>query len=380
MDIFITWANTPYRGDDELGALLQERHDRITDLFTEIQTHLRSNKIAEAEASCHQLSLLLADLPMSQASPDSRNMLAEILFGLGSFYLNLTKTEQAEETYELALSTWQELSAAQPDDTHLLARIAGCKNHLGILYLETGSLEQASVRFHEALSLREKLLLSNPQDEENLVYLGGTLCNLGHLASDQNDPETALAWFNKSIDILDRCIPECDCGCRDLHADMMAFVTGRTSPIAIAQQFLRNALQGRATILAGQSRDLRYRHVRCSEADRYTVVSILTPKLGASCSTPLDQDETLQELKRELLDAVTFASGTVILDLRAVNDMDDDGVTLLLHLRGRLVGAGEWPLLCGLSRELRASTPSVSWDDYFDCYESLDAALAGVDG
>jgi len=88
----------------------------------------------------------------------------------------------------------------------------------------------------------------------------------------------------------------------------------------------------------------------------------------------------MQELKRELLDAISFARGSVILDLQAVKDIDADGVALLLHLRGRLAGGGEWPSLCGLSQELRAATPSVPWDDDSKCYASVDAALADVDG
>jgi hypothetical protein len=70
----------------------------------------------------------------------------------------------------------------------------------------------------------------------------------------------------------------------------------------------------------------------------------------------------------------------VIFDLQAVKAIDAAGVALLLHLRGRLVGAGEWPSLCGLSRKLRAATPTVPWDDDFECYASVDAALADVDG
>ena len=146
---------------------------------------------------------------------------------------------------------------------------------------------------------------------------------------------------------------------------MIDATTGRPSPILIAQQLLRNALQGRATLLEKQSPGLRFRRLRCSERDNNTVVSVLAERLGGSGGGPLAQDEIMQELKRELLDAISFARGSVILDLQAVKDMDADGVALLLHLRGRLVGGGEWPSLCGLSQELRAATPTVPWDDDF---------------
>ena len=160
---------------------------------------------------------------------------------------------------------------------------------------------------------------------------------------------------------------------------MHAFVTGRPSPVLIAQQFLRNALQGRAALLAKENPDSRFRHVRSSERGDCTVVSILTEQIVGSREGSSAQMETLQELKRELLDAVSFAPGPVILDLQAVRAMDAEGVALLLHLRGRLVGGGEWPSLCGLSPELRAAVPSVPWDDDFKCYPSVDEALADLD-
>jgi anti-anti-sigma regulatory factor len=165
-----------------------------------------------------------------------------------------------------------------------------------------------------------------------------------------------------------------------MHANMMAAAFGRPSPILIAQQFLRNALHGRAALLEKQSPGSRYRHLRCSERDSATVVSILAERLGASRSGAVAQDELFQELRRELLDAISFARGSVILDLQSVKDMDADGAALLLHLRGRLVGGGGWPSLCGLSQELRAAAPSVPWDDDFRCYASVDAALGDVDG
>ena len=60
-------------------------------------------------------------------------------------------------------------------------------------------------------------------------------------------------------------MPGCDCGCRDLHANMLSAITGRPSPVVLAQQFLRNALAGRAAVLAEQHPGERYRHLRCSE-------------------------------------------------------------------------------------------------------------------
>src|SRR5262245_7188715 len=281
---FFVWLKTLFRGRTGAeqapahGALwpaFEEHRSRIAELFAEIDAHLRSNKGADAEAACQQLALLLAELPVREASAESQHLLAATHFDLGSFHRILGKRDEAEKAYEQALNIWQALSSAQPDDAQILRRIAGCKNHLGLLYQDAGLLQQATGFFREALSLRERLFESQPVDEENLVYLGGTLCNLGNVAADQNEFQTALTWYHRSIDVLDRSVPGCDCGCRDMDANMMAFVTGRPSPILIARQFLKNASQGRATLLKKQSPGLRHRHLRCTERDNNTVVSIL---------------------------------------------------------------------------------------------------------
>jgi len=116
---------------------------------------------------------------------------------------------------------------------------------------------------------------------------------------------------------------------------MQFVMTGRASPIIIAQQFLRNALQGRATILAKQNPEKRYCVVRCYQRANSTVASILVERLVASRATSFAHEQTLQELKRELLYVVSFARGTVVFDLQAVKEMDADGAALLLHFRWR---------------------------------------------
>jgi tetratricopeptide (TPR) repeat protein len=374
-----SWMKAVFRGK-ALDRALEKHRSQIGDLFAEINACLGDGKPAEAEAACRRLASLLAELPVAEAGDDSRYLLGAMLFDLGSSYRMLRNREEAEKTYGRAMELWQEVAAAKPDNTHVAGCIAGCKNHLGLLYQDAGSLQQAASLYGEALALREKLFASDPGDEENRVYLGGTLCNLANLAMAQDNFQESLRWYNQSIDILDQSIPGCDCGCRDMSANMIAHLTGRPSPLLVAQQFLRNALAGRASLFATQGHGLRYRQVRCLDRDQGTVISILTERLVAQRAGSPGQDASLYELKRELLDAVMSARGSVILDLQAVKELDAEGVAILLHLRGRLVGSGEWPLLSGLSDSLRAATPSVSWDERFRCYASADAAVADLQG
>ena len=88
---------------EEVGPALEARRLRITGLFAEINAHLQSNKTAEAESSCHRLALLLAELPISQASAQSRHLLAAALFDLASLYRIMRKRNEAEKAYVQAL-------------------------------------------------------------------------------------------------------------------------------------------------------------------------------------------------------------------------------------------------------------------------------------
>ena len=355
------------------------RRPRIAGMLAEIETRLNRHEPAKAEAACDRLARFLGHYTVGQVSREARDYLAATYFDLGSSYRSLSKHGEAEWAYREALTIWQDLSSSRPADVRILTRLAGCKNHLGCLYQDTGSLSQAADFFREALTLRESLLAFAPEDGENVVYLGGVLCNLGNVAAEQEDAKAALVWYERSIEILNRSEPGCDCGCRDIYANMMVLTTERSSPGLSAQLFLRNALAGRGALLEKQGPGVRYRLVRCSERENGTVVSILVERLCASRGGVFAQDERLQELKVELLDAISFARGPVVLDLQAVKEMDADGAALLVHLRSDLGGAGGWPTLCGLSEELRAANPSVPWSEKFECYASVDAALAALD-
>jgi tetratricopeptide (TPR) repeat protein len=338
-----------------------------------LEKHIDQGDPEAAEAICQHLVGESAALSVRVSDDAEYLPLAVFFFDLAISLRQLKHDSEAEKAYQSALHFSRSASFGD-DEERARSLTAACCNHLGILRQDEGSLEQ-SVRYYEqALTIREWLLKSSPMDEENLVYLGGTLCNLGNVACDQDQLETALAWYHRSIDMLDKAVPGCDCGCRDMHENMQSFLTGRPSPILLAQQFLRKALKGRAAVLGRQTSGQRYRQIRCSEQANCTVASILTERLVGG-SMHYDNDQTLQELKRELLDVVCFARSLIVFDLQAVEEMDAAGAALLLHLRGRLVGSGTWPSLCGLSDELRAATPSIPWEQLFTCYATLDTAL-----
>jgi tetratricopeptide (TPR) repeat protein len=356
-------------------AAFQERLERARELSMTLgQSIIRGDRDA-AESVCQCLVSQLAECSSKVSEPSHYLPLAQRYFQLGVCLRELKRDDDAEQVYLSALRLSED-ACSEYDAEKGRRQMAACQNHLGLLYQAAGSFQQSVQFFEEALALRVSLLESCSDDEENLVYLGGTLCNLGNVSCDQHSFEKALDLYCRAIDVLDRAIPGCDCGCRDVQEHMQYAETGRPSTILIAQQFLRNSLSGRAKVLTRQSSDQRYRQVRCTELACSTVATILVKKLVANRSDPVSAD--LNELKMELLDIVSFAQGTVIFDVTAVEEVDADGVALLLHLRGRLVGAGEWPALCGLSSELREATPLVAWDKLFSCFPTVDAALADL--
>jgi tetratricopeptide (TPR) repeat protein len=335
-----------------------------------LDTYIRERNTQAAAGVCHGITEQLAELSASASDSQERLSVAQLYFEFAIRLRQLQHDNEAEPAYQAALRlSTSECRGKEQDQARRV--MAACHNHLGILHYAKSSDTKCAQYYREALALREALSQSCPSDAENRVYLGGVLCNLGNVAKDQNELETALCFYHRSIDILDSSIPGCDCGCRD----SIAALSGQSNPTLLGQQFLRNALQGRAAVLDRKTPGQRFQHVRCSQRANSVVVSILTERLTASGNTSGAQGHPLEELRRELLDAVSFARGSVILDVQAVREIDSDGVALLLHLRGRLVGGGEWPLLCGLSNEVRAETLSVAWEELFGCYATVDAAL-----
>lgn len=340
--------------------------------------HIGRGDLEAAESACRSIEVQLADLSSKISSPSHRLALADRYFNFGALLRELKEFGWAERAFQSAIRLSTSASERHPDAA--CRQLAACQNHLGLLYQETNSLEQSFRAFEEALAHRETLLKTDPKDEENLVYLGGTLCNLGNVACDREEFENALAWYHRSIDILDRSIPGCDCGCRDVQAEIDSFMSGCPSPVLIAHQFLRNALDGRASALRHLAPDKRFVHVRWSRRGKSLVLSILTEKLVDDGTSSSAEESPLRQLRRELLDAVTGSNDAIVFDLQGVKEMDASGAALLLHLRQRLVGSGEWPVLCGLSNELRAATPAIRWEKLFTCHPTVDAAFQEPEG
>ena len=203
--------------------------------------------------------MLAAEVDQS-ATVESRRLIGDANFDIGSLYRDIGKLEEAERAYRTALRAWQELSAEEPDDVEFQERTAACFNHLGILNGDRGKLDRAESAYQSALSIRSDLQRAKfPTAEEghrqNGVYLGGVLCNLGHIAARQGNITSALEYYDRANTTLLHSIPPCDCGCQLGIVHAISAATGRPHWIGLGHQFLENVARGRAELASPRGGD-----------------------------------------------------------------------------------------------------------------------------
>jgi len=341
----------------------------------EIHSLLGTNQREPAERCCQRHAEVLSNWTSKAASGRIRDLLAAGYFDLASSFRLLRKRNEAERHYAQAEILWRRLSEEEPNNTRFLGQIAGCRNHLGLLYLDETEFAQASEQFQMALTIRKELAARFPHDELNIVYLGGAMCNLGNAAGELEDFDTAMDWLNQSINLLDQSIPGCDCGCRDMLANMAAQLGSGPSPVLVAEQFLKNALGSRRWVLEKSGRAERFVKLHCEDRQQHTIARVLTPRLALSEDASPEEAAAFQELRCELLDIVSCGNFRVVIDLSDVTELDARGAALLLHLRGRLIGMGEPAVLCGLSDSVLRAHPSIRWKEQFELYSTVDEAV-----
>lgn len=248
------------------------------------------------------------------------------------FLKELGCPDEAAAELERARGVLEDLRAASLEREVVDAQLPACLNNLGLLALDGGQHAVAVTHFEAAAAYRRSRRALEPMDQDNVVYLGGTLCNHGHALRELGRTTDAVAMYQQSIDLLDRTVPGCTCGCRDLYARMAG-----EHIILTAQSFLRNALDGRAACL-GQG--ARFGLVQLGAEGHARAVTIEPSALVESTSR-------LDQLRTELLDIVTLRAGPFVLDLSRVGALNAATAELLTHLRGRVLGAGEDLVLVG---------------------------------
>jgi tetratricopeptide (TPR) repeat protein len=191
----------------------------------------RQGQSAEAETPFRQAlaiyKKLVAEYP---AVPQYCQELANVHNNLAVMLRDLGKREDAESAYRQALAIQEQLAADYPAVPRYREDLAKHNDNLGNLLRDLNKCAEAETAYLRALAIEETLAADFPDVLGYRIDLGGSQCNIGRLLRDSNLPEQSLPWFDKAIAALEDVL-------RQVKVDVTA------------QQFLRNALWGRALAL-----------------------------------------------------------------------------------------------------------------------------------
>jgi serine/threonine-protein kinase len=202
-----------------LGILYSDtgRHDRAEQAYREAMQLQR------------RLATAYPDVPRYQEG------LAQCSNSLGVLYVDTDQPRLGERAYREALAAYERLAAAHPQVPAYQFNVADMHNNLGLLYAATCAWDLAAAEYRHALELYQPLVRANPEVIDYAVDQGGTEGNLADLESERGRLHDALEDY-------DRCISRLDT------------ITRRESQKATAWNGLRNALGGRAVVLARMGR------------------------------------------------------------------------------------------------------------------------------
>lgn len=114
--------------------------------------------------------------------------LANCVMGLGNYYNNIEKNEEALTQYKIALEVFERL--------YRLGSMANCYSNLGSVYVKLNELEQGEYYLNKALELRLKF---GSPDELAISYF-----NTAILYKQQNKIEDSEAYLLKTLQILEQ--------------------------------------------------------------------------------------------------------------------------------------------------------------------------------
>jgi tetratricopeptide (TPR) repeat protein len=198
-----------------------------------------------ATEKCASLQRFLDSLAKDRKYPDVRWCVGLGYFDLGFAFRRMLKKPEAEAAYRESIGQLESLTEDRHYSHVASSRLAGCHNHLGLLQMDCGHLEQAIAPLELAIQMRRQVTKKWPGDRENQVYLAGSLCNRAHVASQLGEREAAISWYDESLRVLEKAVPPCECGCRDMIASAVSQAMGHPHWITTAEQFRTNAEAGR---------------------------------------------------------------------------------------------------------------------------------------
>lgn len=191
-----------------------------------------------------------------------RTQLAKEGLRLGQDCRKAGLAELAETNFQRVVMLFQGFAPINATKRTLEAfsMVAASHNHLGLLCLDANRPSEGVSSFDKAIDIRRELRRLFPQDRENEIYLGGALCNRAHAVAD-SDATAAAGFYQQSLAVLRQPNRTCECSywdeqrqswwCSQLEA---LGVTLQLQWVALAPQFIDNAVQGMASLASGSNR------------------------------------------------------------------------------------------------------------------------------
>jgi|GEM_PF-2392679 len=120
----------------------------------------------------------------------------------GDLWKVLGNTEQAQKTYQQALTLFQQAAAARtPDDADVQRNVSLSYDRLGDLQLQFGNTEQGLKYYQQALDIRLRLAQADPNDAQAQRDLSLSYERLGDLQLQFGNTEQGLKYYQQALDI-----------------------------------------------------------------------------------------------------------------------------------------------------------------------------------
>ncbi|GIW96455.1 MAG: hypothetical protein KatS3mg110_4496 [Pirellulaceae bacterium] len=117
---------------------------------------------------------------------------------LGSLFIEMGRSKEAQEEYRQAVALLQKLDGEFPSPKHR-QRLATDQSYLGHLLATAGERSEAEARYRSAIQTQEKLVSEYPGVVAYQHDLGGTLNNFGLMLLDAGRLDEARDAFTRAI-------------------------------------------------------------------------------------------------------------------------------------------------------------------------------------
>lgn len=135
----------------------------------------------------------------------------QLRLGLAAGLSGLARVQLAEKNYSGAIANqaaahdlYQEIAAADPQDTRSRSMLATSHYRLGRAYTSLGDARRAAKELQIALEMREKLAAADPANAGAQGEVGEAQAALGDAAARLNQPAAAREWYRKAQAILQK--------------------------------------------------------------------------------------------------------------------------------------------------------------------------------